>query len=158
MYCVRCGAQSQESQSFCPACGTPARGNTPLMPRAGRLAGHIRLLGILWMAISAFRLVPGLFMVLLFHEGAVWMPPGLPGFVYCLLRCIGTLLIVGALLGLLAGMGLLQRQPWGRLLAIVLAFVGLVDLPLGAALGIYTLWVLLPAQSEQEYRQLASDA
>jgi hypothetical protein len=128
------------------------------MPRAGRLAGHIRLLGILWMALSAVRLVPGLFVMLLFREGAAWMPPGVPDFVYGLVRCIGTLLILAALLGLLAGMGLLQRQPWARLLAIVLAFVGLIDVPLGAALGIYTLWVLLPAQSEQEYRQLASDA
>jgi len=30
-----------------------------------------------------------------------------------------------------------------------------LNVPLGTALGIYTLWVLLPAKSEQEYRELA---
>jgi hypothetical protein len=42
------------------------------------------------------------------------------------------------------------------MLSIVLGCVSLItDIPLGTALGIYTLWVLLPAESEQEYRQLA---
>jgi hypothetical protein len=27
-------------------------------------------------------------------------------------------------------------------------------MPFGTALGVYTLWVLLPAKSEEEYRQM----
>jgi len=81
-----------------------------------------------------------------------------PFFVHGILRCVGTLLVIGAALGLAAGAGLLQRQPWARVLAIVLAFINLVDMPFGTALGIYTLWVLLPAKSEEEYKQLARSA
>lgn len=158
MYCVRCGVQMQESQQFCPACGTPVRGATTLMPVTGRIAGHIRLLGIFWVAISAFRLIPGLVLMSLFRHGWGFLPPEVPFFVHGLLRGVGTLLVLGALLGLVAGAGLLQRQPWARVLAIVLAFINLVDMPLGTALGIYTLWVLLPAKSEEEYRQLARSA
>jgi hypothetical protein len=44
------------------------------------------------------------------------------------------------------------------MLAIVLGCFSLVEMPLGTALGIYTLWVLLPAQSEQEYRQISKVA
>jgi hypothetical protein len=128
------------------------------MPATSRLAGHIRLLGILWIAISAFRLIPGLALIALFHQGAEFMPPGVPPFVYGLLQGVGTVLLIGALLGLAAGAGLLHRQPWARMLAIVLAFTNLIDMPLGTALGIYTLWVLLPAKSEEEYRQMAQTA
>jgi len=53
-------------------------------------------------------------------------------------------------------MGLLEREPWARTLALVLGFLSLFKVPVGTALGIYTLWVLLPAQSEQEYRRLAA--
>ena len=53
--------------------------------------------------------------------------------------------------GFLAGWGLLNREAWGRVLALVLGFVALIHVPLGTALGIYTLWVLLPAESEAEY-------
>jgi hypothetical protein len=37
----------------------------------------------------------------------------------------------------------------------VLAFVELIHVPFGTALGIYTLWVLLPSQSDDEYKALS---
>jgi hypothetical protein len=49
---------------------------------------------------------------------------------------------------------LLQREPWARTLAVVLGFVSLFfNVPFGTALGIYTLWVLLPAESDIEYER-----
>ena len=52
----------------------------------------------------------------------------------------------------------MERQPWARTLAIVLGCFSLLDMPFGTALGIYTLWVLLPARSEEEYRRIAQAA
>lgn len=45
--------------------------------------------------------------------------------------------------GLIAGVGLLKRQSWARVLALVLAILGLVNFPVGTAVGIYAFWVLL---------------
>jgi hypothetical protein len=53
---------------------------------------------------------------------------------------------------------LLQSESWARILAIVLGILELVSIPFGTALGIYTLWVLLPADSESEFRALAGAA
>jgi hypothetical protein len=44
------------------------------------------------------------------------------------------------------------------MLTIVFGAISLIDIPFGTALGIYTLWVLLPAESEEEYRSMASAA
>ena len=134
MYCVRCGAPMQDSQQFCPSCGVSVRGAVPLMPSTSRIAGHVRMLGILWIAISAFRLIPGLVLMAIFHHRGEFMPPDVPLFVPGFLRMIGLLLLVGAVLGLVAGLGLLQRQPWGRMLAIVLGCINLVEMPFGTAL------------------------
>ena len=87
-----------------------------------------------------------------------WMPPDVPLFIPGLLRSIGGMLLAGALIGVVAGWGLLERRPWARMLAIVLGCFNLVDMPFGTALGIYTMWVLLPARSEEEYRQIARAA
>src|SRR5208337_1363036 len=54
--------------------------------------------------------------------------------------------------------GLLQRQGWARIFALVVGFVALLNVPIGTALGIYTLWVLLPRQSDDEYKALAQAA
>lgn len=51
--------------------------------------------------------------------------------------------------------GLNDRQPWARILAIVIGFLALLRPPVGTALGIYTLWVFLPASSAPEYDQMA---
>jgi hypothetical protein len=56
---------------------------------------------------------------------------------------------------LLTGYALLTRQPWGRIFGIVFGILALIHLPLGTALGIYTLWVLAPGISGDEYAALA---
>jgi hypothetical protein len=128
------------------------------MPVANRVAGHVRLLGMFWLAISAFRLIPGLFLVSIFRHGFPLFAPGIPDFVHGAMRGIGGLILAGAVLGIVAGWGLLERQPWARMMAIVLGCFSLFDMPFGTALGIYTLWVLLPARSEEEYRRIARTA
>jgi len=158
MFCDRCGTRLSESQSFCPSCGRSVQ-ITPPVPAASRIASHIRLLGILWLAVSALRIIPGLFLFAMFRGGAMhFLPPDAPFFLNGLLRGVGILILASGAAGILTGWGLLDRQPWARMLAIVMGCLNLIDVPFGTALGIYTFWVLLPAASEQEYRDLARAA
>lgn len=154
MFCDRCGARLSEGQGFCPSCGKPV-GAVPLMPVKSRIAGHIRLLGILWLASAALQLIPGFFLTMILRPSLGFFPPDVPAFVPHLVHFIGLALLASSVLHLLAGWGLLDRQPWARTLAIVLACINLIHMPFGTALGIYTLWVLLPAKSEEEYRRFA---
>lgn len=155
MFCHVCGARLEPSASFCPSCGRPV-GGASRTPPEGRIAGHIRLLGILWLAMSAFHLLPGLAMLSMFGHGpSVWWSAR-PEFVLGFVRVFGIVFLAGGVLGIVAGWGLLDRQPWSRRLALVLGFVNLIHIPFGTALGIYTLWVLLPAQSEWEFRARAA--
>ena len=157
MFCDRCGAQLAPGQNFCPNCGK-SMSAVPLMPQKSRLAGHMRLLAILWLALSAFRLLPGLFLVVVFGHAMDFLPPDVPGFVHPLLRSAGIGLLITAGIGIVLAWGLLARQPWARMLAIVFGCFTLIDIPFGTALGIYTLWVLLPAKSEEEYQKMAKAA
>jgi hypothetical protein len=157
MFCDRCGARLSDPARFCPSCGKAA-GVTPLMPIDSRIAGHVRLVGILWLALSAFHLIPGLILLSLSGTGMWFLSPSAPGFVHVILTAVGWILLTGSILGLVTGWGLLQREPWARTLAIVMACLNMIHMPFGTILGIYTLWVLLPAASEQEYRAVARAA
>jgi hypothetical protein len=128
------------------------------MPAKGRIAGHVRLLAIFWLAVSTFRLIPALVLLTISQPDLHVFPADVPDFVPVLLKAIGTALLLGGAAGIAVGWGLLQRLPWARMLAIVLGCVSLLDMPFGTAVGIYTLWVLLPAASEEEYRQMAQVA
>ena len=157
VFCDRCGTSLSPGGRFCPTCGKAA-GTVPLMPVRNRISGHVRLLGILWLALSVFRLLPGVLLWSFFGHGGAFLPFGVPMFVHGLLRIVGMLFIALAAIGIVAGWGLLERQPWARTLAIVVAFLNLLDMPFGTALGVYTLWVLLPAESEKEYLEVSRAA
>ena len=153
MYCVQCGTASQAGQGFCAGCGRPAA-----FQIQSRLAIHLRPLAILWLVVSAIRMIPGLFLVTLFSTVASFLPSGVPEFFLWMLQVVGFFWIVIAGIGVVAGWGLLERRPWARMLTIVLGCFGLVEVPFGLALGIYTLWVLLPAEADAEFRQTSLPA
>jgi hypothetical protein len=121
---------------------------------------HARFLGILWLALSAFDAVGGFLALIAFaivshHTGM----QQLPFFVLPLIKGVAIFSILKAAGGFFAGWGLLNRQPWARSLAIALAIISLFfHFPFGTALGIYTLWVLLPAHAEAEYEKYQSTA
>ena len=72
------------------------------------------MLGILWLASAAVHLIPGFFLMNFFYPGAGLLPPDVPPFLSALMHGIGVFVIGGAVLGLIAGWGLLERQPWAR--------------------------------------------
>ncbi|HTZ96116.1 MAG TPA: hypothetical protein VMB18_06950 [Terriglobales bacterium] len=128
-------------------------------PRRSRVAEHIRLLGILWLALSALNAVGGggLLIVantLLGRLHDFGAPSNVPsGLLRVLAGTLGILILAKSAVGFVAGWGLLQRLPWARMLTIILAFLALFNIPFGTALGIYSLWVLLPAGSDAEYEE-----
>src|SRR5437667_698909 len=69
MFCDKCGSSLQTGQRFCPSCGKEVVGGAQWAQlRRGLVSAHIRLLGILWLAISAFNTLSGL--AILFY----WSP------------------------------------------------------------------------------------
>lgn len=165
MFCDQCGHELEAGQRFCKSCGKEIVGAViPGYPRRSRVLEHVRMLGILWIALSALNVIGG-GVLLVVANTIFWrfhgpeMSPG-HAFLHPLLTLIAFFVLAKAVLGLIAGVGLLQRAPWARILALVLAFLSLINPPFGTALGIYTLWVLLPSTSEQDYEkyQVASAA
>jgi len=162
MFCDACGAQLQSSQAFCSQCGKQIIGPISFaQPRPARVQEHVRLLALFWLAFAAFNTVAAVAVyivanVIFANMHQFGAPEGPPEFVRPLLGVISVVLAAKSALGFLTGWGLLQREKWARVLALVLGFISLfTNIPFGTALGVYTMWVLLPAESEREYDALA---
>jgi predicted nucleic acid-binding Zn ribbon protein len=159
MFCDACGTALQQGQRFCSRCGREITGAFVVgQPRRSRVQDHIRLLGILWLALSALNAVGALVLfvianTLFFHLPEVSSPHAASLWLHPFLSAIAVIILAKAAAGFAVGWGLLHREPWARILTIVVAFLALFNIPFGTALGIYTLWVLLPAESEQDYQQ-----
>jgi len=157
MFCDQCGTPLESGQRFCNRCGKEVTGVIIGYPQRSRLHEHLRLLAILWFAFSAFEALGGFILFILDntvfrHSQDLGVPPQ-SSFLHLLFLFLAVFLFLKAAAGFLAGYGLLERMPWARPLTLVLAFLALIHPPMGTALGVYTLWVLLPARSEEEYEQ-----
>jgi hypothetical protein len=56
-----------------------------------------------------------------------------------------TLTSVPAIIG---GIALLKRKSWARILLLIVSALQILDIPLGTALGIYTIWVLIQDETK----------
>jgi hypothetical protein len=160
MFCDGCGNAVQAGQGFCSRCGKQIVGPIAVMHvRAGRVQEHVHLLALLWLAVSALNVVGSVILYIIANTLLARLPEmGAPepstSFLRPLLSVVAIFILAKAAFGFIAGWGLLQREPWARIVALVLAFVSLFNIPFGTAIGVYTMWVLLPSGSQQEYDAL----
>lgn len=177
MFCDQCGREAASEARFCSNCGRAlsTTGAAPAAPAgaprayyqpgvSGRLNAHLRTLGILWLICGVLRAFN---VMALWIVGRMVIPSVLsfiPSFQYSSplehliqggIFIASGILVLQTALALFTAWGLLERHSWGRMVAIVAGILALIRIPFGTALGIYTLWVLLPATSEMEYRNLA---
>lgn len=113
---------------------------------------HIPIVGWLFIISSALLLTLGV--IAFFMLSSIGVVTG-DAQAALILGTVGTwggiFFLILSLPGFLAGYGLLKRQEWGRLLAIVVAFLNLLNFPLGTLLGFYTLWVLLQTSANEYF-------
>ncbi len=117
---------------------------------------HIKAVGVLNIIVGVFGALAGIVMLLIFA--------GIFGVVSATLHndpsqaaALPVIAIIGGFLtifmlivsapSIIAGIGLLRFKPWARILGIIISVLHLINFPIGTALGIYGLWVLLSQES-----------
>jgi hypothetical protein len=129
-------------------------------------AGKVKTLAIFWFLYAGFSMVFGIIGLAFanaFLSGRFgpWMQgPWAHGpmppmwFIPAFLHFAWVFLALRSGLALVAGWGLLERAQWGRIVAIVAAVLSLIRFPLGTALGIWTLVLLLGYRNSTLYEHL----
>ena len=162
MYCERCGAQLAEDSRFCASCGKP-QGVVlvPALAGRGRVEQHVKTVAILWIVYGILCLGSTFAILAIGRVLAtqIFVSSGVPypfqQLAHSVLSLIGVWAGMKAVLALAGGWGMLERASWARPVTIVAAFLSLLSLPFGTALGIYSLWVLMPDESGREYDRLS---
>lgn len=113
---------------------------------------HLTLLGWVYIAMNILLiLIAGFVFILLAGIGAVSGDPEAVRVMPIVATAVGGFLTVLAVPGVITGFGLLKRKPWARIAAAVLAILNLTNFPIGTAVGIYALWVLLQSEAADHF-------
>jgi hypothetical protein len=116
-------------------------------------AGKVKVLAVLWFVYAAISVLAGFAGMAFLHAfvaggiGPSWLFPAIVHFAWIAIA-------IRAILAAIAGWGLLEHTQWGRILAIVVGILALIRFPLGTALGIATMVILLGYRNSALYEQL----
>lgn len=109
---------------------------------------HVKILGWVHIIMSSLFLVIGIIVsAFLLFGGLLSGDAEAAGIITVVAVFVGGLLTVIGLPGIFAGIGLLKRKNWGRILAIIVGVLNITNVPVGTAVGIYTLYVLLQSDA-----------
>lgn len=107
-----------------------------------QILGWLRIIGAALMAVIGVTLL--IFLAGIGMFAAADSGEAAPFWVLTMVALfVGGLMVVLALPGLLAGIGLLRRKEWGRILALIVGVFDLFNFPIGTLIAAYTFYVLL---------------
>jgi hypothetical protein len=115
---------------------------------AQALDTHKKVLGIIYIITSVLMIIIALairmVMEVIFEFAFADDPEfrRIPDFVLSLITIIPIVIImVSSIPTLIAGIGLVTRQSWATLFALIMGCLKLISVPIGTAIGIYAIWI-----------------
>ncbi len=67
-------------------------------------------------------------------------------------RIVVGFLVFLSIPGLIAGLGLLKRKEWARILTLIISVISLLNFPIGTAVGVYSIWALVNTEVVDEFK------
>ena len=117
--------------------------NVQNIENTGNMEKHVTIVGILQIVSSAFGLILAAIIFVVITGAGLASGDETAIFVTSIVGpLVAFFIFLLSLPGLIGGIWLLQYKEWARILTIVVGVLGLLNIPFGTALGIYTLWVL----------------
>ena len=107
---------------------------------------HVNIVAWLYIVLSVLGLLAAAFLLLIFVGIGIFLvaadESAAAGIFAVIAAFIGTFLFLVSAPGLIGGIGLLKRQNWARILVLILSVLQLFNVPVGTAIGVYSLWAL----------------
>jgi hypothetical protein len=108
---------------------------------------HTQIVAALHIALGVLSLIGAVVVFVVFGiAGSIVVSQGehqAAGILGIIAVALGIFLAALALPGIIGGWALFTGRSWGRPLVLVLGAIHLLNIPLGTALGIYTIWALM---------------
>jgi phage shock protein PspC (stress-responsive transcriptional regulator) len=68
-------------------------------------------------------------------------------------KVVMVVLIILSVPGIIAGVGLMKRKEWARILTLILSVLSLVNFPFGTAVGVYSIWALVQPEVSEQFKK-----
>jgi len=108
------------------------------------MKGHVTIVAALSIGFGALGVLIGLIaFVIIAGAGFFSGDPDAMAITSIVALSIAGFMLIISIPDIIAGIGLLKRKSWARILALIIACVDLIMIPIGTIIGAYCIWVLV---------------
>ncbi|MBF8296319.1 MAG: hypothetical protein HW389_2864 [Bacteroidetes bacterium] len=112
------------------------------------MENHITAVGALSIGLSVLGILIGAFIfILLAGIGYAVQEEDASIVLFAVGTVIGFFLLILSIPGIIGGIGIFKRKEWARILVLVLSALHLINIPIGTAIGAYSIWVLVQKET-----------
>jgi len=112
------------------------------------MENHLTAVGALSIGLSVLGILIGAFIfILLAGIGFAVQEEDASIVLFTVGTVIGFFLLILSIPGIIGGLGIFKRKEWARILVLVLSALHLINIPIGTAVGAYSIWVLVQKET-----------
>ena len=106
---------------------------------------HVSFVGALHVGFGILGLLGALAVYIIFHfvYEFVEHEPIAEKVLSLLGNSVALIILFFSTLGIIGGAGLFSYKPWARILVMIVSAINCLNVPIGTAKGVYSIWVLM---------------
>jgi len=110
---------------------------------------HVSFVGALHVGFGILGFLGALAVYLSFHFafGFVEDEPVVQRLLPFLGNTLSLIIVFFSSLGVIGGIGLFSYRPWARILVMIVSAINCLNIPIGTAKGVYSIWVLMQKET-----------
>lgn len=110
---------------------------------------HVSFVGALHVGFGILGVLGALAVYITFHfaHGFVESEPLAENVLAFLGNTLSLIILFFAGLGIIGGIGLFTYKPWARILVMIVSAINCLNIPIGTAKGVYSIWVLMQPET-----------
>ncbi|MCU0461311.1 MAG: hypothetical protein MUF36_04755 [Bacteroidales bacterium] len=123
-----------------------------------RMKKHVTIVGAIHIGFGIIGMIVALaaFFLIDFAKGFIpeeEIPDAVMKLISVIFASLPLLIVVISTLRVAGGIGLLTQQMWARYVIIIVAIIGMLKIPVGTLIGVYSLWVLMQEETMKVFEK-----
>ena len=113
---------------------------------AKQAKGHVSLVAGLHIGYGALKLIGALFLLMAMRFAWGFIPDEeeiVRDMLQIFFSILPSILAFFGIIDILAGIALFSYKPWSRVFMIIISALNCLNIPIGTAIGVYSLWALM---------------
>ena len=119
------------------------------MEKKRNMKQQVSLVGALHVGFGILGLLGALAIYLTFQfaYGFIEEEPIVENLIAFIGNTLSLIILFISVLGIIGGAGLFSYKPWARILVMIVSAINCLNVPVGTAKGVYSIWVLMQPET-----------